>query len=649
MRACRRWSICPDFRVRPASGHPPILSDRRPSVADVTASPTTTAPAPTRIDDDQLLFATTFVVLDLETTGASPTADRITEIGAVKVRGGEVLGEFATLVDPGVSVPADVAGLTGLTDAVLVSAPPLAAVLPSLLEFVGGAVLVAHNAPFDVGFLHAGCTATDRTWPAGVVVDTVRLARAVLDREEVPDCRLATLAAFFRSPVTPDHRALPDARATVEVLHGLFERLGSLGVRTLGDLRAHSGRETSAQLAQRHLADALPPGPGVFTFRDDEGGALLTGRAEDLRRGVRRYFTADETRTRVLEAVALTATVDAVSCRTGLDARLCELRRVAAERPRLSGPVPGPRWWVTAGRAGDGPVPTLSTARCPRPGHETVGPFGSRSVARAAAAAVATAGARVSDVDAVRTTGAPGLGAYLDALHAVDRTGSIAAASLLVAAVPTAEGGWDVAALSHGVVVGGERVPAGERPGPAAVRVRAAAGGRVRPADAAGRVVTAVDRAPAADLDELTAVADWLDRPGVRLVALDGSWSCPMALRPVARAAGRPDPAAVVAPGAPGRYSAAAGRRPPGEQLGGGPTVHRGGRSDQSVAQRSVEAAGEPRLDGEGGASVEQCDVADRAGRAAEDRADDSRVGLGVCPSQVGRGGTSDPERGRIQ
>lgn len=238
MRACRRWSICPDFRVRPASGHPPILSDRRPSVADVTASPTTTAPAQTRIDDDQLLFATTFVVLDLETTGASPAADRITEIGAVKVCGGEVLGEFATLVDPGVSVPADVAGLTGLTDAVLVSAPPLAAVLPSLLEFVGGAVLVAHNAPFDVGFLHAGCTATDRTWPAGVVVDTVRLARAVLDREEVPDCRLATLAAFFRSPVTPDHRALPDARATVEVLHGLFERLGSLGVRTLGDLRA---------------------------------------------------------------------------------------------------------------------------------------------------------------------------------------------------------------------------------------------------------------------------------------------------------------------------------------------------------------------------------------------------------------------------
>ncbi len=514
----------------------------------MTAAPSTTVPPEALTDDGQPLFATTFVVLDLETTGASPATDRITEIGAVKVRGGVVLGEFATLVDPGVSVPSEVVGLTGLTDAVLGSAPPLRAVLPSLLDFVAGAVVVAHNAPFDIGFLHAACAATEREWPAGVVVDTVRLARAVLDRDEVPDCRLGTLAGFFSSSVTPDHRALSDARATVQVLHGLLERLGAVGVRTLGDLRGHSGRETSAQLARRHLADALPHCPGVFTFRDDRGDPLLTGRTEDLRRGVRRYFTADETRTRVLEAVALTATVDAVPCRTDLEARLCELRRVAAERPRLTGPAPGPRWWVTAAPAAPGSpaVPVVTTTT--RPGRETVGPFGSRAAARAAADAVLSAGATLTDADAVRAAEAPGVAAYLQARRSADRLRSIAGAELLVAASPTGSGGWDVDGVSYGALVAAERVPDGERPGVTAARVRDATVARRRDATLAGGPDPAADpggpdaadlpggQLDPSELDELDAIAEWLDRPGVRLVALVGTWACPLALRP-------PDPA----------------------------------------------------------------------------------------------------------
>ena len=510
-------------------------------------------------DEGQPLFATTFVVLDLETTGASPAADRITEIGAVKVRGGTVLGEFATLVDPGVSVPGDVVGLTGLTDALLGSAPPLGAVLPSLLDFVAGTVVVAHNAPFDIGFLHAACAATDRTWPAGVVVDTVRLARAVLDRDEVPDCRLGTLAAFFRSTVTPDHRALSDARATVQVLHALLERLGSVGVRTLGDLRAHSGRETSAQLGRRHLADPLPHGPGVFTFRDEDGAALLTGRAEDLRRGVRRYFTADETRVRVLEAVALTATVDAVPCRTDLESRLRELRQVAAERPRLAAPAARPRWWVTAAAAGTSAPPSPGTAAAapppvvaptPRPGRESVGPFASRSAARAAADAVVTSGGALTDAAAVRASGASGVEAYLEARRGADRTRSVLDAPLLVIAAPTGDGGWDVDGLSRGTLVAAERVPPGERPGAAAARVRdatfargPAAGGPADVTSAAGAGEPA-DAAP--DHDELDAVVEWLGRPGVRLAALDGTWACPLAFRPAVPAGARTaDPPAV--------------------------------------------------------------------------------------------------------
>ena len=109
------------------------------------------------------LAAVTFVVLDLETTGGPPAGepgpggDAITEVGAVKVRGGEVVGEFATLVDPGVDVPPQIVSLTGITTAMVRHAPRLDVVLPGLLEFCAGAVVVAHNAPFDVGHLRAAC------------------------------------------------------------------------------------------------------------------------------------------------------------------------------------------------------------------------------------------------------------------------------------------------------------------------------------------------------------------------------------------------------------------------------------------------------------------------------------------------------------
>src|ERR1700738_617224 len=111
------------------------------------------------------LLETTFVVVGLETTGGRMTAvdgtaaDAITEIGAVKVRGGVVLGEFATLVDPERSIPPQIVQLTGITTAMVCDAPTIGAVLPMFFEFARGAVLVAHNARFDIGFLR---TAADR-------------------------------------------------------------------------------------------------------------------------------------------------------------------------------------------------------------------------------------------------------------------------------------------------------------------------------------------------------------------------------------------------------------------------------------------------------------------------------------------------------
>jgi DNA polymerase-3 subunit epsilon len=189
-----------------------------------------------------------FAVVDLETTGWSPGAAGITEIGAVRVRGGQRWGErqgefvrqgeFASLVNPGMPVPPGIADLTGITDWMLAAAPRLGAVLPGLLDFARGCVLVAHNAPFDLGFLVAGCGDCGLAWPGFTVLDTVMLARQVMDPDEVPDCKLGTLAGFFRARTAPNHRALADARATADVLGWLIRRLAHRGIRTLNQLSA---------------------------------------------------------------------------------------------------------------------------------------------------------------------------------------------------------------------------------------------------------------------------------------------------------------------------------------------------------------------------------------------------------------------------
>lgn len=278
----------------------------------------------------------TFVVVDLETTGGSPATSSITEVGAVKVRGGEVLGEFHSLVNPGEPIPAFIAVLTGITDATVAGAPRIAAVLPAFLEFARGSVLVAHNAPFDVGFLKAACQRHEVGWPGFDVLDTARVARRTLDRDEAPNCKLATLARLFRASTTPTHRALDDARATVDVLHGLFERLGCHGVTTLEEIDTFSTRVSSAQRRKRYLADSVPRGPGVYMFRDAQQRVLYVGKSVDMRSRVKQYFTASESRRRMAEMVAVADQVVPLPCATSLEAEVRELRLIAEYKPRYN-------------------------------------------------------------------------------------------------------------------------------------------------------------------------------------------------------------------------------------------------------------------------------------------------------------------------
>ena len=159
----------------------------------------------------------TFVVVDLETTGGSADAE-ITEVGAVKVRGGEVQGEFQSLVRPTTPIPPMIQVLTGITNHMVAAAPPASQVLPAFAEFAAGSVIVAHNARFDTGFLRRGYEQLGLSWPRPTVIDTVAVARTALLRDEVPNCKLATLARYFRSSTEPNHRALSDARCRYRLL-----------------------------------------------------------------------------------------------------------------------------------------------------------------------------------------------------------------------------------------------------------------------------------------------------------------------------------------------------------------------------------------------------------------------------------------------
>jgi DNA polymerase-3 subunit epsilon len=335
------------------------------------------------------LDTVTFCVLDLETTGGSAESDRITEIGVVKVRGGEVLGTFQTLVDPGRAVPPHIVVLTGITDAMVMRAPRIESVLPTLVEFLGDAVIVGHNIRFDVSFIQAALQRDERPPLGNPTIDTVGLARRLV-RDEVPNCKLGTLAERLRLPHRPSHRALDDAWATADLLHLLIERAGRLGVRGLDDLRTLPTLAGHAQAAKLRLTERLPRSPGVYLFRDGGGRVLYVGKATNLRARVRSYFSGDDRR-KTGALLRETERIDHKRCATELEARVLEIRLIHHLRPRYNREAN--RWesqvFVKLSLAER--YPRLTVARVVKDdGALYLGPVPSRGAATAAIEAVQT-------------------------------------------------------------------------------------------------------------------------------------------------------------------------------------------------------------------------------------------------------------------
>jgi len=285
----------------------------------------------TDLDDGVPLAEATLCVVDLETTGGSPVEDRITEIGAVKVRGGERIGVFQTLVHPGVPIPPFVAHLTGIDDLTVARAPSIREVVPSFAEFARGCVFVAHNARFDFAFLNAALERLDFEPLPPPPVCTARLARRIV-WPDIPNVRLATLARYFRTAARPRHRALPDAETCAEVLHCLLELGGRLGIRTVGDLRAALTARGRPNYGKIRLADGLPRAPGVYLFRNREGAVLYVGKSRDLRTRVRSYFHGDP-RKQIGQLVEQTASVEGVVCPSEVEALAVEARLIRTHEP----------------------------------------------------------------------------------------------------------------------------------------------------------------------------------------------------------------------------------------------------------------------------------------------------------------------------
>ncbi len=557
--------------VHPASAMV-ILSSPSSNVPDMTSRHAPESLQPSFEDLGRHLHATTFCVVDLETTGAGPESE-ITEIGAVKVCGGEPLGEFQTLVRPSGPIPAMIQVLTGITDAMVAAAPSPTDVVPEFMHFANGCVLVAHNAPFDVGFLKRICRHLGIRWPNPVVVDTVALARRVLPKGEVRNCKLGTLAAHFHATTRPDHRALSDAHATVDVLHALLERTGRLGIDTVEDLRALLSPVSSERRAKRVWAKQLPEAPGIYWFehegRDSNGTphteVLYVGTSRNLRKRVASYFSASEQRTRIHEMVQVATGVRGIECATDLEAQVRELRMIAARSPRYNRRSRNQDrlWWL---KLTGGSLPRLVATRTPSPDDLFWGPFPGLTAARESSrvfrdvfgmlehrhhrsvreswAAPEPEGYETSverlrdtwlgDVRDLLGSASPRLaelvaqerfeeaGELTDRLLAAHQTSrrfhrvrSLAGCPELVAAAPEHDE-WAVHVIRFGKLAGAARSRTAQVPEIAETT-----------RDLSETVQEAPGGLPAGSFEEAERIADWLESPGVRFVETVGDWAWP--------------------------------------------------------------------------------------------------------------------------
>ena len=337
------------------------------------------------------LHEVTFCVLDLETTGGSPQADAITEIGAVRCVAARSSARSRPWSTPGWPIPAGDHGAHRHHRGDAVSrAASSTRCSPPCVEFVGGAVLVGHNIRFDVSFLDAALVPTGRP-PLGIHrVDTVRAGPPARRATRCRNCKLGTLAERFRLDHRPTHRALDDALATVDLLHLLLERAAAFGVAGLDDLLASptmAGPPPGRQAAAHRPA---PPAARRVPVPRPAGRPLYVGKATDLRSRVRSLVRQ---RRRPQDRAHAARGARHRPRRLLVGPRGRRARSPAARPPRP--PLQPPRHPVaqlSLRQAHHQRVPRLAVVRAPRrDGAQYLGPLVSTRVARMVVEAIETA------------------------------------------------------------------------------------------------------------------------------------------------------------------------------------------------------------------------------------------------------------------
>ena len=234
------------------------------------------------------MLAEPLAVVDVETTGAHPVHDRLTEVAVISVDGGEVSSEWHTLVDPQRPIPPAIQALTGITDRMVAGAPRFAEIAPALAERLAGRVLVAHNARFDYAFLRREFDRAGIDYRARTLC-TVRLSRALYPQQ--PQHNLDALIARHDLRCEARHRALGDARAVWAFLRAALAEHGAQAVsRHAARLLRRAALPPGIDAAE---LEAVPQAPGVYVLRDEAGRALYVGKSIAMRSRVLAHFGAD--------------------------------------------------------------------------------------------------------------------------------------------------------------------------------------------------------------------------------------------------------------------------------------------------------------------------------------------------------------------
>ncbi len=202
-----------------------------------------------------------FVVFDIETTGFSPVHNRIIEIGAVKVSGGEIADRFSAFVNPGVPIPYEIEKLTGINDEMVVNAPGIEEILPAFLEFARGCVMVAHNAGFDMSFIMENCRRMELP-DTFTYVDTVGISRVLFPHQSKHT--LDAVAKTLNIALENHHRAVDDAECTARIFVKFIQMMRERGVLTLAQVNA-MGESSTAAIAR------MPSHHAIILAKNDLG------------------------------------------------------------------------------------------------------------------------------------------------------------------------------------------------------------------------------------------------------------------------------------------------------------------------------------------------------------------------------------------